>query len=602
MTRESPPAGDTPWGRAALVASLFAVDAAGSGGVAVRSAAGPARDRWLALLRDLLPPGAPVRRVPLHVSDGRLLGGLDLAATLGAGRLVADRGLLAEADGGVVIVSMAERVPPATAARLAGALDQGEVVLERDGLAARSPARFGVVALDESVGEDEGLPRVLRDHFAFEVDLAPVRHNDAAWRWHTPDEIASARECLPAVRAGEDILAVVSEAAIALGIASLRAPLLALRVARAAAALDGRDAVSADDAALACNLVLGPRATCVPMNAEPPDSEPEPPEPPPETREDEPEGDENADADRELGEVVLEAAQSGIPPGLLALLQAGAASRKRAQSTGRSGAMRHSLLRGRPAGVRAGQPGGRARLSLIDTLRAAAPWQRLRRGEFAGAPADDGPRIRIRKDDFHVARYRQRSETTTIFAIDASGSAALHRLAEAKGAVELLLADCYVRRDRVALISFRNREADLILPPTRSLARAKRCLAAMPGGGGTPLALALDAACVLAQTIDQKGGASTIVVMTDGRANIARDGGPGRARANEDALAQARTIRAARLTCALIDTSPQPQPNARALAEEMGAYYLPLPHADATELSSAVRATAFRPRQKARAS
>ena len=68
------------------------------------------------------------------------------------------------------------------------------------------------------------------------------------------------------------------------------------------------------------------------------------------------------------------------------------------------------------------------------------------------------PRILIRKDDFRISRFKQRAETTTIFVVDASGSAALHRLAEAKGAVELLLADCYIRRDQVALISFRGAE------------------------------------------------------------------------------------------------------------------------------------------------
>jgi magnesium chelatase subunit D len=93
-----------------------------------------------------------------------------------------------------------------------------------------------------------------------------------------------------------------------------------------------------------------------------------------------------------------------------------------------------------------------------------------------------------------VSRFKQRRETTTIFVVDASGSAALHRLAEAKGAVELLLADCYVRRDRVAMLAFRGKGAELMLPPTRSLVRAKRSLAGLPGGGGTPLAAGMDAA------------------------------------------------------------------------------------------------------------
>ena len=115
-------------------------------------------------------------------------------------------------------------------------------------------------------------------------------------------------------------------------------------------------------------------------------------------------------------------------------------------------------------------------------------------------------------------------ETTTIFVVDASGSAALHRLAEAKGAVELLLADCYIRRDQVALIAFRGSAAELLLPPTRSLARAKRSLAGLPGGGGTPLAAGLDAAFALSDSIRRKGQTPTVIVLTDGRANIARDG------------------------------------------------------------------------------
>jgi len=143
------------WADAVLAAAIFAVDPSGTCGVCVRSLHGPVRDRWLALVADLLPPGTPLRRIPLNVTDGRLLGGLDLAATLHAGRPIAERGILADADGGAVVLAMAERLSPSTVARLAAALDSGEVAVERDGIAQRSRARVGVIALDEGMADDE---------------------------------------------------------------------------------------------------------------------------------------------------------------------------------------------------------------------------------------------------------------------------------------------------------------------------------------------------------------------------------------------------------------------------------------------------------------
>jgi magnesium chelatase subunit D len=216
-------------------------------------------------------------------------------------------------------------------------------------------------------------------------------------------------------------------------------------------------------------------------------------------------------------------------------------------------------------------------------LRAAAPWQPLRRGEGGGA------RLAIRRDDLRVTRFKRRTETTTVFVVDASGSAAFHRLAEAKGAVELLLADCYVRRDRVALLAFRGAGADLLLPPTRSLTRAKRSLASLPGGGGTPLAAAIDAARDVADGVVRAGGAAILVFFTDGRANVGRDGRGGREQAAADAKASAERLRSGAATILFIDTSPRPHEAAASLASAMGARYLPLPSADSATLSGLVR-------------
>ena len=186
---------------------------------------------------------------------------------------------------------------------------------------------------------------------------------------------------------------------------------------------------------------------------------------------------------------------------------------------------RWASTRGRPAGTRAGEPKNGARLSLIDTLRAAAPWQPLRRRE---QPGREG--VHVERADFRIRRYKQKRQTTAIFAVDASGSAALHRMAEAKGAVELILADCYVRRDQAALIAFRGKTAEVLLPPTRSLQRAKKSLADLPGGGGTPLCAGIEQAMLVADNVRRGGGTPLVVFLTDGKANIARDGTADRAR------------------------------------------------------------------------
>jgi magnesium chelatase subunit D len=134
----------------------------------------------------------------------------------------------------------------------------------------------------------------------------------------------------------------------------------------------------------------------------------------------------------------------------------------------------------------------------------------------------------------------------------------------------------------------------VLLPPTQALARAKRSLAGLPGGGPTPLASGIDAAVELAVSERRAGRSALIVLMTDGRANIARDGAPGHARANLDALDAARAMRAAGVSCILLDTAPRPQPAARALAEAGAAIYLPMPMADSARMARAAGAAAQR--------
>ncbi len=575
---------ETVWSDAVLAAALFAVDR--RTGLSVRALAGPVRERFLAVLRSWLREGAPVRRLPLHIGDDRLLGGLDLTATLQAGRPVAAQGLLAEADGGVVMVAMAERLSPGVAARLAATLDSGEVAAERDGLALRRPAAIGVVALDEGSEDEERPPASLLDRLAFRVDLTEVGLRDLTPPSFDVLGIAAGREIVASVTVPESVQEAICAVAESLGVGSIRALLLTQLAAKASAALAGRRVVEEEDAMVAARLVLAPRATRLPTP--PPPQEEAPPDEgqadaPPENKGDGAEDYAASRPDQPLGEIMLQAAKAAMPAGLLAQLLAGKVT-ARSPSIGKAGAVQLSMRRGRPIGVRRGDLRSGARLDVIATLRAAAPWQPLRR-RMAGSD-----RLLVLPDDVRVKKFRQRTETTTIFVVDASGSAALNRLAEAKGAVELVLADCYVRRDKVALIAFRGAGAEILLPPTGSLVRAKRSLAGLPGGGGTPLASGLAAAFELADAVRRKGQSPVVILLSDGRANVARDGGPGRSHAEEDAVAAGRVLRAAGISSVLVDTSPRPTAQARRLAGEMGARYLPLPYADAQALSRAVQA------------
>jgi magnesium chelatase subunit D len=565
---------------AGYAAALLAVDPFGLGGLCLRSPAQPARERWLRLLQDSLPEQTPWRRIPSNIPPERLLGDLDVAATLKAARPVAERGALAAADGGVVVIAMAERLSSHTASLLNGVIDSGQVLMPRSGTMIEHPARIGVVALDESeVGEDPTPPSLV-DRLAIVLDLHDIDPRSTIRSVRDRESIVAARRLLPLVRVGRDVMETLCGTCATLGVSSPRIAWLALRAAKASAALDERTSVSGDDAALAAQLVIAPRTTRLPSDAMPRD-EPSAQTPADPSRAGDGAGGPDTSHSEAVDARVMAAARAAIPHGLLVKLESAHPNRSRSHAAGRAGALHTAAKRGRPAGSRAAS--GRGRLHLVETLRAAAPWQKLR-------GAGSGERVRIASQDLREQHFLVRSPTLTIFAVDASGSSALNRLAEAKGAVEMMLAECYIRRDTVAVVAFRNSSAELVLPPTRSLVRAKRCLAGLPGGGGTPLAAALASVAALARQARRRGETPTIVMLTDGRANVARSGAAGRAAAHADALAAARALP---LCDALfIDSSPKPNPLAREIADAMKARYVALPHPGAGQLSGVVRAVA----------
>lgn len=557
MTEAPPPAPD-PLSDAYLAVRLFALDPNGLGGLWLRGGDGPVRERIASLAAAALPDGFAARRLPLSIDDDRLAGGLDVGASLATGRAIRHQGLLRETAGGLLSVAGAERMPVAMAGRLAAAMDS-------DGTA--------LLLLDDSDEEELGPPHALTDRIAFHLDLSTIRH--LAPPTDPPHEALFLAEV---AEPGADVLNALAAAALAFGVPSVRTMLLALRAARASAAYHGRSEIVADDVTIAARLVLVPNATRLP----PAEDEPPPDEPPPADEPDDQPEDRAEDEAPELPpleDLVLDAVKASLPPELFEKLAKDRSRGRGPQQRGR-GARKRAKLRGRPIGARPGSPTGGLRLALVDTLRAAAPWQKIRQG--------GGATLKLRKDDLRVRRFESRETILTIFAVDASGSAAFARLAEAKGAVELLLERAYAKRAEVALIAFRGTGAELLLPPTRSLTRARRLLAALPGGGGTPLAAGLDAACALADAQKSRGRTPQIVVLTDGKANIAADGSQGRQKAGEDADAAARRIARAGHKVAVIDIGPRRQPEAAAMAAAMDGRYLHLPRADASAVTEAI--------------
>ena len=560
--------------------------------------AGPAGSGNSALLHGLaaLLPGLPFEMLPLGSDEEALLGGLDLEATLARGARVVRHGLLARADGGLLAAEDCNLLPEGTVNLLLGALDAGEVRIEREGLSLRSACRLRLVATFDPA---EGPPRAhLLDRIGLIVPLprlAPAgarseivrRHlSPAADLWEEDlavlrEVVAVARTSLGDIRLSEPQARELAAAAVALGVQGHRADLFAQLTARASAALALRDAVQREDLELAVRLVLVPRATQQPTapptdppatetppqsSQDTPDTPPDPPTEPP------------ADGDVELTEEVLAALAIDLPD-VLATLPFRSARGGRSGSRGSTDGTRGRHVTSVPGTPREG------RLDVIATLRAAARWQRLRpRG---------ARRVAIRAEDLRIKRFRDKAGALFLFAVDASGSMALNRMRQAKGAVHALLEKAYVNRDRVALMSFRGQGAELLLPPTGSVELLRRAVDQIPTGGGTPLAATLVAALEVAQQARRRGLHNVVLVLlTDARANV----GLKADRAGvEDELRQLALLTAASgLRALVIDTqrSYLSQGSAQKLAAWLGGQYLYLPGASGATIAAAAQSAA----------
>jgi len=571
-------------------------------GMAVGAPAGAGKSSLARGMRDLLCSGdrsVPFVELPLGVDEAGLLGGLDIEATLRAGRRVARAGALARADGGILYADQVNLLPDAIINPLIAAIDTGEVRLEREGLSIRSPARFTFIGsydpaeglprrhLLDRLGLLLVLPRTMNEQARAEIVRRNVRRAPAQASEAYTDEldllrglVLAAREQLPQVQIADEQIEQLLAMATLCGVEGHRADTFAVYAACAAAALGLRDRVEQEDLELAVRLVILPRATRLPP---PPDQPPDqaPPPPPPDAESDTSDAPPEPPSDEELTippEQVLSALAAELPVEL-EQLPFRALRRGKTGSRGTVAGKRGRHIRSIPGDPR------RGRIDVSATLRAAAPFQPLRRSQ-ASADAQSS-RVLLRADDLRIKQYRSKAGALFLFAVDASGSMALHRMRQAKGAVHALLQKAYVHRDRVALLAFRGQSAELLLPPSQSVELARRALDLLPTGGGTPLAAALLAAIDVAQQARARGIMQTVLVLlTDGRANVGLRAG--REQIAEELQTLGRAVVAAGIQTIVVDTQRTylSRGEARKLAEWLAGEYVYLPNAQGEQIAA----------------
>ena len=602
---------------------------------------------FASLLEELKAPGreAGLVRIPLGVTDDRLLGGLSPDPADTGARWRYRKGLLAQADGGVLQVDHLNLLPESSLQAIAAALDCGRVSVEREGVSASHRARFVMVGTYDPA---EGHPAaILQARVGLLVDGSATPDLDERCRVLEclpafegggrdsllaaagPDRAAAgsirqARGCLGRVRFPDAELRRLIAAAAQLGLEGHRTDLFALLAARAHAALAGRSRVCEEDLEMAARLVLLPRA--LPVDREPAAG------PSPEQAQSE-EGRADADPGPEPGAPAEDRTTPGDPPpkpvdplpGAFPEEMTGQVPAARAGGR-RPGPRTEASPGSRGRAFRTGlQPDRRRSIAVAATLRAAAPWQYWRRRRAAAAPGGgrEGPSapgsemaaragkagagMVIRASDLRFQRLRGKAGLLFIFVVDASGSMAVNRMAQAKGAMARLLQQAYVFRDQVALVRFGGEGAETLLPPTRSVQRAKRLVEALPAAGATPLAAGLVQALGVARSAKLRGSPHPVLlILTDGRANRparpATSGpGPTPAVLQRELRLLGAEIQRESLTAVVVDTRPSflAGGEGETLAGWIRARYLRLPRADQGVLFQAVKSVAQEVRGKA---
>ncbi|MDU7717321.1 MAG: magnesium chelatase subunit D family protein [Cutibacterium avidum] len=578
------------------------------GGVVLSGEKGTAKSTVGRGLAELL-PSQVMRTLALGATEDRLVGGLDLEATLTSGRPVLQPGLLSEVDGGVLYVDEVNLLDDHLVDLVIDAC-AGTFRVEREGLTATLASRFVLVG---TMNPEEGALRPqLLDRFGLCVEVHGESDPDTraeiirrrldhdadpsgfARRWQDDQErqaaaIGRAQRIVDQIALNRTVTELIGSLCRHNHVAGHRADIVMAEATRAHAALAGRGIATEDDVLAVSEMVLRHR-----RRDETPSAPTRPPEPqqqeqsedqqpnqpdhqsdqpdrdpnddvenrfqnedaaPPPGSQDDQQRDDHADPDDQTDQTNQqpnpgEQVAAVGDPFAIRPLEPGQ-DRLARRASGRRLRTRSKDRRGRYISARPTTVPDD--LALDATLRAAAVHQRSRRAD----PSRPAMAVHVEPGDWRAKVRTGRSASCVILVVDASGSMGSRgRMTASKGAILSLLLDAYVKRDRVCLIGFRRDRAEVLVPVTSSVEVAQRGLAELPVGGRTPLAAGLVTACEVVRPLLLKdpGLRPLLVLVTDGRSNVGLDGKPN-SRATDEALKVADEIGAdRRLSWVVIDT------------------------------------------------